>query len=385
MPQVITLYQMKDNLSQVGQQLQQVNDEISEKAANPSIPDKELNDLSQKADGLENRYNMLKTQIDRKEKAESNKGNVFKNSSDPKEKKTHAYAQLIRDVMQNKAPSREILQVLGDDDGKGADSTGGQSFLPVTLSNQIITEPLEDNPLRQDETVSGITNLILPRVRYQIDDDSFVNDQEVAKELKLKGNTVTFGRYKTKIKAALSEAILLGTDTGLVSYTNSALQAGLAVKEKRVAFAKTPKAGEEHMSFYSTESNIKSVDGKDIFDAITNAVADIADGFQNGLKIYMTRPNYLAMIKELVNNSGDLFGKKPEEILGYPVRFSELATTPVVGNFTFAQLNYEITQTLYEQWKDYDKGINYFQLTAWFDHQILLASAFRLANVTAGK
>jgi len=381
----VTLYQMKDNLSQVGQQLQQVNEEIAVKAGNPSVPDKELNDLSQQADGLETRYNMLKTQVDKKEKAESAKNNNFKNSSNPKEKKTHAYAQLIRSVMRNEAPSKEILQVLGDDNGSGDSGTGGQSFLPVTVSNQIITEPLEDNPLRQDETVSSITNLILPRVRFQIDDDGFVKDQDVAKELKEKGDSVTFGRNKTKIKAAITEAILLGTDTGLVSYTNAALQSGLAVKEKRVAFAQTPNAGEEHMSFYSKENGIKSITGTDIFDAITNAVADISDGFQNGLKIYMTRPNYLKMIKELVNNSGDLFGKKPEEILGYPVRFSELATTPVVGNFAYAQLNYEINQTLYEQWKDYDRGINYFQLTAWFDHQILLTSAFRLANVTAGK
>jgi len=381
----VTLYQMKDNLSQVGQELQQVNDDIAMKAGNPSFPDKDLNELSEKADGLEKRYNMLKAQVDKKEKVESSKSKGFKDVLDPKEKKTHAYAQLIRSVMHNEAPSKEILQVLGDDNGSGDNGTGGQAFLPVTVSNQIITEPLDDNPLRQDETISAITNLILPRVRFQIDDDGFVKDQEVAKELKSKGDSVTFGRNKTKIKAAITEAILLGTDTGLVSYTNAALQAGLAVKEKRVAFAKTPKAGEEHMSFYSSDNGIKSIDGTSLFDAITNAVADIADGFQNGLKIYMTRPDYLKMIKELVNNSGDLFGKKPEEILGYPVRFSELATTPVVGNFSYAQLNYEISQTLYEQWKDYDKGINYFQLTAWFDHQILLSSAFRLANVTAGK
>lgn len=380
----VTLYQMKDNLSQVGQELQQVNDEIAMKAGNPSFPDKDLNALSQKADGLENRYNLLKAQVDKREKLEKNKNKGFINI-DPKEKKTHAYAQLIRSVMRNEAPSKEILQVLGDDNGTGDNGTGGQAFLPVTVSNQIIAEPLDDNPLRQDETVSGITNLILPRVRFQIDDDDFVNDQEVAKELKAKGDTVTFGRFKTKIKAALSEAILLGTDSALVAYTNAALQAGLAAKEKRVAFAKTPKAGEEHMSFYAEEVGIKSIDGSSTFDAITNAAADVKDRFQNGMKIYMTRPAYMSMIKELVNNSGDLFGKKPEEILGYPVRFNELATEPVVGNFTYAQLNYEIAQTLYEQWKDYDKGINYFQLTAWFDHQILLASAFRLANVMAGK
>jgi len=251
--------------------------------------------------------------------------------------------------------------------------------------NDIIAEPLDDNPLRQDEIISSIVNLVLPRIQFEIDDDDFVDDQQVAKELETKGDSVSFGRYKTKIKAAISESILMGTDTALVKYVNAKLQSGLAMKEKRVAFSTAPKTGQEHMSFYSDAVGIKKISGSTMYDAITNCLASIADGFQAGVKVYMTRPDYLAMIKELSNNSIDLFGKKPEEILGYPVRFSELATTPVVGNFNYAQLNYEITSTLYEQWKDYDKGINYFQITAWFDHQILLASAFRLANVTEGK
>lgn len=376
----VTLYQMRDNLSQLGQELQQVNDEIAMKAGNPSIPDKELNDLSQKADGLESRFNMLKGQVDKREKSESKKGKDFKNLLDPKEKKTHAYAQLIRSVMRNEAPSKDILQVLGDDNGSDGGSNG-QAFLPTTVSNDIIAEPLDNNPLRQDEVMSTIINLVLPRIQFEIDDDSFVDDQQVANELKTKGDTVSFGRYKTKIKAAISESILMGTDTALVKYVNAKLQSGLAMKEKRVAFSKEPKAGQEHMSFYSDDVAIKKINGSSMFDSIMKSLADIPDGFQAGIKIYMARPDYLAMIKELSNGSVDLFGKKPEEILGYPVRFSELATTPVVGNFNYAQLNYEITSTLYEQWKDYDKGINYFQITAWFDHQILLASAFRLAIV----
>lgn len=383
MPMKVTLYQMKDNLAQVGKELESVNDEIATKAGNPSIDDKELNGLSEKADGLESRYNLLKKQVEKKEKMENKDSSKFKGPDDPKEKKVHAYAQLIRSVMHNEKIAPEILQVLGDDDGKSENGTGGQSFLPVTVSNQIISKPLEDNPLRQDETVSGITNLILPRVQYQIDNDGFVDDEAVGNELALKGDTVTFGRFKTKIKAAISEAILLGTDTALVNYTNAALQSGLAVKEKRVAFATEPKAGEEHMSFYSDLNKIAKITKSSLYDAIVSAAGDIADGFQSGLKVYMTRPDYLSMIKELSNGSTDLFGKKPEEIIGYPVRFSELASTPVVGNFSFAQLNYEINQTNYEQWKDYDKGINYFQLTAWFDHQILLASAFRLAEVAS--
>lgn len=380
----VSLYQKKASLATIGQELKRVNDEIAEKAGDPAVGDDTLNQLSQKADSLEQRFNLLNGQVKSEEKAAKQKmatnANANKISRDPKQKVIDATAELVRSTMANKAVSQDVLQVLGDDDST---KTGGQNILPITLSNQIISEPFDDNPLRQDEVVSSITNLILPRIAYSIDDDDFVADQAVSNELKLKGNQVSFGRFKTKLKAAVSETILNGTNTALVQYIQAALQSALALKEKKVAFATAPKAGEEHMSFYSDDTGIKKITGNTMFDAITQAAGDIDDAFQSNIKVYMRRPDYLAMIKELSNNSVTLFGKAPEEIIGYPARFIERASIPVVGNFSFAQLNYEIDSTLYEQWKDYDKGINYFGLTAWFDHQILLASAFRQAVVSS--
>ncbi|MCP8859444.1 phage major capsid protein [Latilactobacillus curvatus] len=373
----VTLFQKKQNLANIGAELAQVNDDIAQKAGNPAIEDSTLNELSQKADGLENRFNMLKRQIDREEQDSAKKAKQAEPSNDPKQRVTDAYAGLIRATMANQAVDNNILQALGDD----KTTTGGQNILPVTVSNNLISEPMEDNPLRQDEIVSGITNLILPRIAYSIDDDDFIADQEVSKELKVKGDTVTFNRFKSKLKVAISETILNGTNTALVQYVNDALASAAAAKEKKVQFATTPKSGEEHMSFYSDEVGIKKITESTMFDAITQAAGDINDAFQTNVKVYMRRPDYLRMIKELSNGAATLFGKAPEEIIGYPVRFTERAMTPVVGNFKYAQLNYEIASTLYEQWKDYDNGINYFGLTAWFDHQILLASAFRLAVV----
>lgn len=377
-----TLYQMKENLTSLGQTLQHTNDEIADKAANPATSKEDLDKLQEKRDDYKNRYDLLNQQIGLKEKQDDAKKPNFKKTLDPKEKQKSAYAQLIRNTMTDQPISSEILDVLGDDETA---KTGGQNLLPVTIGTQIISEPFETNPLRQDETITSITNLELPRMAFTIDDDNFVNDQETAKELSEKSDMVEFGRNKVKIKVPISETILNGTDTNLVQYTDNALQSGLAMKEKKVSFATTPKSGEEHMSFYSTGvngTNIAKVDGKTLYEAIINATADIPDGFQDNIKIYMTRKDYFGMIKELANGSTDLFGKKPEEVLGYPVRFTELATQPIVGNFTYAQLNYEINSTLYEQWKDYDRGINCFGLTAYFDHQILLSSAFRIANVT---
>ena len=372
----VTLYEKKQNLGTLGQQLKKINEEIAMKAGDPTVADKDLMQLQEQSQSLETRYNMLKEQVEREETAQRAK---FTETQAPvmtaEEKLIHAKAEFYR----GQKLSPDYKQVLGDDDS----TTNGSKLLPVTIANDIIAEPTENNPLRDDELVTAVTNLERPRIDVTIDDDSFVNDQEVAKEIKLKGDSVKFGRNKTKLKVAISEAILNGTDTNLVEHVNSQLQAGLAKKEKTVAFAETPKTGEEEMSFYSTQNNIKKVSGDTLFDAITQAAGDIADAFQSDIKVYMTRPDYLKMIKELSNGAVSLFGKAPEEILGYPVRFTELAKKPVVGNFKYAQLNYEISSALYEQWKDYDKGINNFQLTAWFDHKILLASAFRIADVAS--
>ena len=371
----VTLYEKKQNLGTLGQQLKKINEEIAMKAGDPTVADKDLMQLQEQSESLEKRYNMLKEQVEREESEQRAK---FTKTKAPtmtaEEKLIHAKAEFYR----GQSLSSDYKQVLGDDDS----TTNGSKLLPVTIANDIIAEPTDSNPLREDELVTAVTNLERPRIDVTIDDDSFVSDQAVAEEIKLKGDTVKFGRNKTKLKVAISEAILNGTDTNLVEHVNAQLQAGLARKEKKVAFAETPKSGEEEMSFYSDENKIKKVSGSSLFDAITQAAGDIADEFQSDIKVYMTRPDYMKMIKELSNGAVSLFGKAPEEVLGYPVRFTELAKKPVVGNFKYAQLNYEISSALYEQWKDYDKGVNNFQLTAWFDHKILLASAFRIAETS---
>lgn len=371
----VTLYEKKQNLGTLGAQLKKVNEEIAMKAGDPTVADKDLMQLQEQSESLEKRYNMLKEQVEREEAEQRAKFTKTKTPTmTAEEKLIHAKAEFYR----GQSLSSDYKQVLGDDDS----TTNGSKLLPVTIANDIIAEPTDKNPLREDELVTAVTNLERPRIDVTIDDDSFVNDQEVAKEIQVKGDTVKFGRNKTKLKVAISEAILNGTDTNLVEHVNAQLQGGLARKEKAVAFAETPKSGEEEMSFYSTQNKIKKVSGETMFDAIIQAAGDIADDFQSDIKIYMTRQDYVKMIKELSNGSVSLFGKAPEEVLGYPVRFTELAKKPVVGNFKYAQLNYEISSALYEQWKDYDKGVNNFQLTAWFDHKILLASAFRIAEVS---
>jgi len=125
----VSLYQKKASLATIGQELKRVNDEIAEKAGDPAVGDDTLNQLSQKADSLEQRFNLLNGQVESEEKAAKQKmatnANANKISRDPKQKVIDATAELVRSTMANKAVSQDVLQVLGDDDST---KTGGQNI-----------------------------------------------------------------------------------------------------------------------------------------------------------------------------------------------------------------------------------------------------------------
>ena len=194
-------------------------------------------------------------------------------------------------------------------------------------------------------------------------------------------------RTNSKVKVRIADTVLHGSDLDLVSYVENALRSGLAAKEKKVSFASGVGigTGEGHMSFYEVDgttsaSIIKEVEGADTYEAITNAYADLHEDFRENAEVCMRYADYISMIKTLSNGSTDLFGKKPEEVLGIKAFFSDSATVPIVGDFSYMHLNYD-PNTVYDTDKDVDKGEYIWVLTAWIDQQKKLTSAFRLAKV----
>lgn len=264
------------------------------------------------------------------------------------------------------------------------DATGGANLLPVTLSNEIVHEPFVTNPLRNIMQITNIKGLVVPKIAFSIDDDSFIGDNETAQEIEATGSQVTFGRNKFKVKVRVSDTVLHGTDTNLVETVENALKSGLAAKEKKVSFAtaEAQTEGEEHMSFYQESGGntvIKGVEGANMYEAITNAIADLHEDFRENAKVCMKFTDYVSMLKDLANGSNELYGAQPERIIGKPVEFSDSATVPIVGNFSFFQLNYD--GIIYDNDKDVNTGEYIWVLTAWFDQWRLLNSAFRLAVV----
>lgn len=296
-----------------------------------------------------------------------------------KDKIINAKAELIRAVMTGKPVSPEIYNVLNDGENG---LKGGQKILPTTMTTELVTEPMTKNPLRGVSIFTNITNLEVPKIMFSLDDDDFLEkDSETAKEMKAEADIISFDRNKFKVFCDIPETVLNGTTTNLVATVDAALESGLARKEKRVAFESSSPTT---MSFYhKTGSNydIKTVSGSTLFDAIINALADLEDEYAENARITMKKGDYFKIIKELSNGNASLYTAQPEQVLGAPVTFCDLATIPVVGDYQYSHFNYD-ENMLYDRDKNVKTGVESFVLTAWIDHKIKMKSAFRLAVVT---
>ncbi|CAH1054009.1 phage major capsid protein [Paenibacillus pseudetheri] len=374
-----TLFDVKNDLVTIGAAYAAAKQDKLVEASKPDASIEDIKALETKEANLKARFDILQKEHDEMEAAQaallaSKTPAPGSDLSDPKAKKTAAKAGLIRAVIGGNSVSPEIKAALGD-----GNSTGGEKILPSTMTTELLHEPFVKNPLREVSTVTSVTNLEIPKVTFTLDDDDFILDTETAKELKAEGDVVTFGRHKFKIYVPVSETILAATDTNLVQTVDQALESGLAGKEKKVAFATTPKAGEEHMSFYSTQNNITVVTGVDLFKAIKSAIGALHEDYRDNAKIVMRYADYLDIIETLANGNATLYSAQPEQVLGKPVVFSDSAINPIVGDFRYSHFNYD-PQVLYDRDKDVKTGVELFVLTAWLDHKIKLKSAFRIAK-----
>lgn len=392
----MTLFEMKTNLFSLQNERKSIADWIAEKAADPTVPMEEINTKKQKIEELNARIDILQKTHDEEEDRQRKalamqKGGGAGTGMTEKDVRMKAKADFYRAALTG-GDVTKAYEGLGAVPASTADLGYGENLLPKTVSSELITEPVEDNSLRLIEPVSQVTGLEEPCLLFTIEDSDLadITDQETAKEVEMKGDTVVYGRYKTKITATVKDTVLHGSDVDLVSTVENALRSGIAIKEKMRAFAPATGAGaydstHKHMSFYAETNNatdIKTVEGSDIIDAIVKAWADLPEAFATNAKCVMRKQDYYAAIRVLANSNTTLWGKKPEDVIGIPVIFNDRAATPIVGDFRYSKQNYDIG-TIFETDKDGKKGEYYFILTAWGDHKIRLKSAFRLAKVTA--
>ena len=304
--------------------------------------------------------------------------NSIRNARNSGNEKIEAKAELIRATMKKEKVSQRVLNSLGEGSGNG----NGENLLPTTLMTELVTEPFAVNPLRGVSTMTNITNLEIPKLAFTLEDDDFLtSNSETAKEMKLSASKIKFERKDFRVYADITDAVLRGSNVNLVGYVENALRSGMAKKEKKLAFAVGTTNPET--SFYNkTGSNydITAITKESKYLAIKAALADLEDDYADKAKIVMRRSDYFDIIEALANGNASLYQAQPESVLGAPVIFCDLATIPVVGDFSYSHFNYDLDAT-YESDKNIRTGITSFVLTGYLDHKIKMKSAFRLALV----
>lgn len=386
----MTLFEFKEKMATIDAAIRSDAQWIAEKAADPSVPMEEIDAKKAHRDELQKRFDMLKIEHDELEARQ--KEAVISEQKTPAESKIAAKAAFYRDALTGNV--KKSYEGLGAIPVNTADLGYGEHLLPKTISNELLVEPEETNPLRDICRITNFSGYEEPKLGFTIEDADIadVTDKGTANEIAMDGDSVVYGRLKMKVSATVKDTVLHGTDTDLVSRIEANLRSALAYREKYYAFqtaASITSASDTthaHMSFYQEDAGndtiIKSVTGGTLYEAIVNAYSDLPDRYSANAKIVMKKSDYYGMVKELSNTAEALFTNKPASILGIPVVFCEKAVVPVVGDFSFYGINYDIG-ALYETDKDAKKGEYYFVFTAWGDQQIRLKSAFRLAIVQA--
>lgn len=295
----------------------------------------------------------------------------------------------------------------------GTHMTRGDKLLPANMSNDLIYEPFAKNQFRELSRFTSIMNLELPKISFDVASGAGVaggvnnvgtgvpaflsTDSETAKEIKSTAALIKFERNKFKVFCAIPETVYRGTDVNLMEVVNAALQSGFAKKEKgmvldKVVYAANTNNADAPVSFYAeigsavygntaNKKAIKEVEGKTMYDAIIEAICDLEEDYAQNAVLVMRKVDYFKMIKELVNQNATLFGAKPEEVLGIPVKFIDAATQPIIGDFKYSHYNYDLGME-YDSDKEILTGLRRFVVTAYVDHRITMKSAFRLIKVT---
>ena len=385
----MTIFELREKMATLQAAINADAQFIAEKAADPSVAMEEITAKQTHMEDLQKRFNMLKGQAEAEEarQREALENQQKQLSGAPANDKTAAKAAFFRDAFAG--VRGKSYEGLGGIPAADADLGNGSALLPKNISNELIVEPVEINPLREIARVTNITGLEEPKLGFTIEDADLgdVTDKQTANEIAMDGATVSYGRYKAKVSATVKDTVYHGTDVDLVSAIENNLRAALAMREKKFAFLSAEACGTDtthaHMSFYNESSGtpvITHKTGATMYDAIVAAYADLPEEFAARASILMKKADYFAMIKELANSSDVLFSDKAKAILGIPVVFCEKATMPIVGDFSYYGINYDI-DAVYETDKDAKKGEYYFVLTAWGDQQIRLKSAFRIAEV----
>lgn len=379
-----SMFEKQQDIAVLGEHLRSKTNELNDIIANASIPMSQITAKKQEVEEAQARYDIAKEQLDKEVAEEQAKLQqkvpiVLDEKSSKAKAKGDYYKAALTGGSASKVAQLAYQQLGAIPDGANG---GGENFLPRNMENELIIEPMQDNPMREVIRITNITGLEEPKLLFEVDGETYedVTDSDTAKEIEMEGSTVTYGRHKVKVKAKVSDTVLHGSSIALASTIDNALRSGLAVNEINRMFAKTPKTDYEGMSLYSSANKVKRIYKPTKQAAIAAALADLPMAFRRNARIVMSSVDWYDMWGENLNKSGMFYEERPLTLFGKPVVLVDDAIDPIVGDFTYMGLNYDIG-TIYDTDKDVEKGVYLFVLTAWYDIKLRLKTAFRIAKV----
>lgn len=358
-----TLYSLKEKMATLGAQIAEDDKWIVEKADAPEIKMEDIKAKEAHREDIQKRYDLLKAEHDKMEDAQKRevlkKAQEFTVDADPKTALSKGKGEFYRTALLGGDTGSVVkaYQQLGGIPALDADLGYGSRLLPTNMTNELITEPLVENPMRSVVRVSAITGLEEPKLLFDLDgsyDD--ITDKQTAKEVELEGDTVTYDRHKVKVRAKVSDTIIHGSPLNISGEIDNALRSGLAANEMARMFAAAPGTGYEGMSFYSTVNAVKDVAAATKQEAISVALADLPIAYRRNAKIVMSTVDWYAMWKDNLNQSGMFYEERPLQLFGKQVVLVDDAVDPVVGDFQYARINYDIGAT-YDSDKDITQQI----------------------------
>jgi HK97 family phage major capsid protein len=384
----MTLFEMKEKLATLNAAIAADAAWIAEKVADPDTQMPEVEAKQKHRDELVTRRGLLQKEHDSLEEQQRNSVAFKFAATDAqsgelaKKAKGDFYKAVLTGATEDSI--RKAYTALGGIPAGDADLGYGDKLLPTNMSNELITEPAVENPMREIVRLSNVTGLEEPKLLFDVDGAyDNVTDKDTAKEIKAKGDTVVYGRNKVKVLAKVSDTVLRGAPYDLAATIDNALRSGLAANEMARMFAPSPASPYDGMSFYSSANAVKHVTGSTVQKAIAGALADIPLAYRRNAKIVMSSAAWFDMWEANLNRSGMFYEERPLTLFGKDVVLVDDATLPIVGDFSYARINYDIG-TVYDTDKDIEAGIYRFVLTAWYDIKLRLSSAFRIAEVVPG-
>jgi HK97 family phage major capsid protein len=133
---------------------------MAENASNPKTTMEDIRAKQGQAGGADRAPRDAATELKRAEDAQ--RANLAAqerdNPTDPKASDVKLREAFLRSaVTGDKAGARSIAAKLGAIPAGDSDLGGGESFLPTTMATELISEPMDDNPVRRISPVTNVT------------------------------------------------------------------------------------------------------------------------------------------------------------------------------------------------------------------------------------